>query len=97
MLFMYLLCRFVVLVIPGQPRATRTDTLFPYTTIFRASRLARSGARGTRAVGRPHAFMSAPVAAGCTPTTIRPARNASTSSDENMPTTVPAQIGRAHV
>src|SRR3546814_4418399 len=28
------------------PRSTRTDTLFPYTTLFRSARLARLGRRG---------------------------------------------------
>src|SRR3546814_13333563 len=35
------------------PRSTRTDTLFPYTTLFRSSRLARTAtgfAEGQRAV-----------------------------------------------
>src|SRR3546814_5150100 len=30
------------------PRSTRTDTLFPYTTLFRSSRLGRSVRRGLR-------------------------------------------------
>src|SRR3546814_6975771 len=30
------------------PRATRTDTLFPYTTLFRALRTGRAGARSRR-------------------------------------------------
>src|SRR3546814_20302758 len=28
------------------PRSTRTDTLLPYTTLFRAARVARSGGQG---------------------------------------------------
>src|SRR3546814_17272643 len=35
------------LMIRRPPRSTRTDTLFPYTTLFR-SRLPRTGARGVR-------------------------------------------------
>src|SRR3546814_1015504 len=31
-----LLCRFFFLMIRRPPRSTRTDTLFPYTTLFRA-------------------------------------------------------------
>src|SRR3546814_3978972 len=30
------------------PRSTRTDTLFPYTTLFRSRSLRRAGARGER-------------------------------------------------
>src|SRR3546814_17830520 len=34
------LCVFVfLLMIPRPPRSTRTDTLFPYTTLFRSARL----------------------------------------------------------
>src|SRR3546814_11739964 len=36
---------FFVLTIPRHPRSTRTDTLFPYTTLFRSSRL-NPGSRG---------------------------------------------------
>src|SRR3546814_12645877 len=35
----YLFCRFFVLMIPRPPRSTRTDTLFPYTTLFRSTAL----------------------------------------------------------
>src|SRR3546814_12966887 len=40
------------------PRSTRTDTLFPYTTLFRSARLACRSAeapRGEHAVHRPEA------------------------------------------
>src|SRR3546814_3481736 len=33
---MCLLCRFILLMIRRPPRSTRTDTLFPYTTLFRS-------------------------------------------------------------
>src|SRR3546814_14522142 len=33
---MYVLCSFVCLRIRRPPRSTRTDTLFPYTTLFRS-------------------------------------------------------------
>src|SRR3546814_14076710 len=33
------------------PRSTRTDTLFPYTTLFRSTILVASQARGTKAHG----------------------------------------------
>src|SRR3546814_19590846 len=35
---------FFVLMIRRPPRSTRTDTLFPYTTLFRSNRLAMVGA-----------------------------------------------------
>src|SRR3546814_6091691 len=34
----YLLCLFFFLMIRRPPRSTRTDTLFPYTTLFRSAR-----------------------------------------------------------
>src|SRR3546814_20547839 len=33
---LYLLCMFFFLMIRRPPRSTRTDTLFPYTTLFRS-------------------------------------------------------------
>src|SRR3546814_13514657 len=38
---------FFFLMIRRPPRSTRTDTLFPYTTLFRSAR-APAGARGSR-------------------------------------------------
>src|SRR3546814_9778125 len=53
------------------PRATRTDTLFPYTTLFR-SKMRRTGICGAtetilidRAYAAPRAIVDALVAAGC--------------------------------
>src|SRR3546814_14692202 len=52
---------FFFLMIRRPPRSTRTDTLFPYTTLFRShavggrsirSRLLRAGAAGHRGPGR---------------------------------------------
>src|SRR3546814_6263666 len=37
------------------PRSTRTDTLFPYTTLFRSADLDRRGVRGLGAVPADHA------------------------------------------
>src|SRR3546814_5777490 len=37
--FIYLFCVFFFLMIRRPPRSTRTDTLFPYTTLFRSHRL----------------------------------------------------------
>src|SRR3546814_20010622 len=36
-MFVMLLCIFFFLMIRRPPRSTRTDTLFPYTTLFRSS------------------------------------------------------------
>src|SRR3546814_14403785 len=52
------LCRYllfalvVVLMIRRPPRSTRTDTLFPYTTLFRSRQRARHGRRGLGAGAR---------------------------------------------
>src|SRR3546814_20505788 len=42
---------FFFLMIRRPPRSTRTDTLFPYTTLFRSRR--RQRADGVRGAGRP--------------------------------------------
>src|SRR3546814_15743028 len=42
--YCYILFRFFFLMIRRPPRSTRTDTLFPYTTLFRS--LSRRGGRG---------------------------------------------------
>src|SRR3546814_14056369 len=45
----YLLSFFFFLMIRRPPRSTRTDTLFPYTTLFRSrSRAAQAGAEDVR-------------------------------------------------
>src|SRR3546814_11771424 len=36
MLNLFILCLFLFLMIRRPPRSTRTDTLFPYTTLFRS-------------------------------------------------------------
>src|SRR3546814_1636760 len=43
---------FCFLMIRRPPRSTRTDTLFPYTTLFRSSPTSRDGPR--RGFGRTH-------------------------------------------
>src|SRR3546814_13089171 len=59
MSFCWLLLLFFFLMIRRPPRSTRTDTLLPYTTLFRS----RAGARATlRALrGRDHRLVSAAV------------------------------------
>src|SRR3546814_16121541 len=54
---------FFFLIIPRPPRSTRTDTLFPYTTLFRSDRLTGDGAErrpGQRAYARAIAPIFAP-------------------------------------
>src|SRR3546814_8217498 len=58
------------LMIRRPPRSTRTDTLFPYTTLFRSieinARLSRSSALASKASGYPLAFVAAKLALGYT-------------------------------
>src|SRR3546814_3573886 len=44
---LFIICVFFFLMIRLPPRSTRTDTLFPYTTLFRSA----AGAAGKRAAG----------------------------------------------
>src|SRR3546814_8638894 len=46
MLLFCLLCLFFFLMIRRPPRSTRTDTLFPYTTLFRSPAILERGACG---------------------------------------------------
>src|SRR3546814_15335249 len=46
-------CFFVFLMIPRPPRSTRTDTLFPYTTLFRSRDADIAQPRALRAPGQP--------------------------------------------
>src|SRR3546814_21177887 len=76
------------------PRSTRTDTLFPYTTLFRAwsarSRLADQGScggeRGIRAHGEPKpttVFETVPfVRSGSSPSTTLLGRDATSASGQ---------------
>src|SRR3546814_15679548 len=54
MSFILRICLFCILMIRRPPRATRTDTLFPYTTLFRSGAgPAANGAVPARARGHP--------------------------------------------
>src|SRR3546814_3014469 len=63
-------CLFFFLMIRRPPRSTRTDTLFPYTTLFRSQQVAslgnaRPGHREVRRAGRPgHDVVEPEAAAG---------------------------------
>src|SRR3546814_20822944 len=69
---MCLLCSCVMLyvcvfflMIRRPPRSTRTDTLFPYTTLFRSDTdNAGSGPRGPLLPGRPRDRLSIPAVPG---------------------------------
>src|SRR3546814_5676120 len=52
---------FFFLMIRRPPRSTRTDTLFPYTTLFRSGRSQRAARRGLRGVLDLLAERGAPV------------------------------------
>src|SRR3546814_4390071 len=78
---MYFCC---FLMIRPPPRSTRTDTLFPYTTLFRSRRVRRQVShppRGPRSHGRACARPShraraparCPSATSCRPSRIAPA------------------------
>src|SRR3546814_2428638 len=63
---MFIIVIFFFLMIRRPPRSTRTDTLFPYTTLFRScspgsscARAARSWARRTRATPSPFRWPTA--------------------------------------
>src|SRR3546814_7142531 len=57
-----------------QPRATRPDTLFPYTTLFRSGR----AARGCRRTGCGWAAAGGGARGGCPAAPARPGRRAAT-------------------
>src|SRR3546814_2512294 len=48
------MCSIFFLMIRRPPRSTRTDTLFPYTTLFRSPPRGRVWHRVTHAIVRPH-------------------------------------------
>src|SRR3546814_11490858 len=94
----FVFCLFVFfLSIRRPPRATRTDTLFPYTTLFRSRLAVRpaglplggggAGVVGGRAAGVPARGAGGVVAAGGG----GGGRHDGRAGDD------PAEIGRAHV
>src|SRR3546814_12151435 len=48
----FVVCFFFFLMIRRPPRSTRTDTLFPYTTLFRSRRCARRHGRAGARIRR---------------------------------------------
>src|SRR3546814_10062695 len=57
--FIYVLFVFFFLMIRRPPRSTLTDTLFPYTTLFRSAAARRSGRRSDR-LRQPSPWPSTP-------------------------------------
>src|SRR3546814_3615058 len=56
---------FFFLMIRRPPRSTRTDTLFPYTTLFRSDTMARAAEPlPTRPLGRTPSGIEIPLVAG---------------------------------
>src|SRR3546814_16641542 len=55
---------FFFLMIRRPPRSTRTDTLFPYTTLFRSAALLKALDRTGRTLGSAHIVISGAGAAG---------------------------------
>src|SRR3546814_19509831 len=84
MWFRLLLFLFFFLMILRPPRSTRTDTLFPYTTLFRSPRWRRRGRgrRGSRRGGNLQAdgASAGPRAARCCRTQPGPAGAATAAS-----------------
>src|SRR3546814_18547611 len=86
--YVVVLCLFF-LMIRRPPRSTRTDTLFPYTTLFRSSASARAGRR------RP-VRARAPPAAGTGPGS-RTTRAAPPTAGRSEEHTSELQVTNAHL
>src|SRR3546814_19951978 len=54
--FSFSLCCFFFLMIRRPPRSTRTDTLFPYTTLFRSDELVHRDAARPQGLGKDAAL-----------------------------------------
>src|SRR3546814_16510124 len=65
-------------MIQRPPRSTRTDTRFPYTTLFRATSWLLAGALVT-------------ALAGCTPERAAPVAEPPVTADDDMPTPASTQ------
>src|SRR3546814_14769498 len=90
-------CLIFFLMIRRPPRSTRTDTLFPYTTLFRSRegprrlRVPRRHGRFRRPSGKPPSLETRPsIVAGCSGTAPPQATDRWTSRlAQPPPTTVP--------
>src|SRR3546814_14159787 len=99
---MYVIVDCFFLMIRRPPRATRTDTLFPYTTLFR-SQVAELDFGPTFQMGHPKAFELASRIGAMAPgdlDTVFFANSGSEAVDTALKIAIAyhrAQIGRAHV
>src|SRR3546814_11094258 len=82
---------FFFLMIRRPPRSTRTDTLFPYTTLFRSLARFTPSAAATRAA--TGVALLSPLEVGTAGVTADPLLCAGAPAGF----AAPAQIGRAHV
>src|SRR3546814_13228016 len=70
------------------PRSTRTDTLFPYTTLFRSNQFALAAADGDEGVERLHAGLDGFVDRGARDDPRRLALDAHALFGQNRPLAV---------
>src|SRR3546814_19671763 len=89
--FLYFLF-FFFLMIRRPPRSTRTDTLFPYTTLFRSSGIATQGRLFRGLSGRRRRLPG--KAAGAVQGTVAAASRTASPSQRRIRR---SEIGRAHV
>src|SRR3546814_7830470 len=78
------------------PRSTRTDPLFPYTTLFRSQRRDRRISHGAGVDALPHSGCRAMVKA-LTRSSLNQPRYAAIERLPPLPRALFLQIGRAHV
>src|SRR3546814_17513366 len=103
MLVLTIFCFFFFVIIRRPPRSTRTDTLFPYTTLFRSDEHLRSPTRmeysqARRSLNAPTAG-TYPRVCACTaaPVIVIGLRLPGVVSDGAAPVLPDREIGRAHV
>src|SRR3546814_12703186 len=104
---------FFFLMIRRQPRSTRTDTLFPYTTLFRSQEAPKASVeapkvpftetRYGRTVDDPYRWMEDPKRASELARYVREQSNITIEQLADLPQRdrlvdlIDAEIGRAHV
>src|SRR3546814_17588520 len=88
---------FFVLMIRRPPRSTRTDTLFPYTTLFRSEALDEAIREGAVQRVRPKAMTVAVILAGLFPLLLGHGAGSEVMQRIAAPMIGGMEIGRAHV
>src|SRR3546814_15404477 len=78
--------RFVFLMIRRPPRSTRTDTLFPYTTLFRSPATRKSGVSVTPRPARAAIWSTSPLSLFIAPSTVTACRCPSGPTKNQRPT-----------